>query len=146
MYHIILLFNHVKVVTTIVFKFCQRTQPTKLSFSIFLFPAFALIGKQSDFVARIFILSAKSAKKCREAMLIVNPWLAKLEEYRFLSTVLVKLRVLPSLGMFIVFREPQGSVVLSFLLSGIYVSYLQLSYDNATSWHLCTTRFHCTIV
>lgn len=58
----------------------MKTQRTTTSIS--RFPAIAWLRNQSDSVARVSILPAKSAKGCREAEWIVNPWLAKMPKFR----------------------------------------------------------------
>lgn len=71
-----LFINHVTIVMMIVLKFCINTQRTAPPISTFF--AIACLHSQLDSVARVFILSTKSAKGCREVNWIVNPWLARL--------------------------------------------------------------------
>lgn len=60
----------------IVFEFCMKTLRTTPPIS--RFTAIACLRSQSDSVARVLILSAKSTKGCRGAEWVVNPWLAKM--------------------------------------------------------------------
>lgn len=66
-----LFINLVKIVIVITFKFCLKTQQTT-------HPTGGFFRSQSDFVARVLILSPKSAMGYREDGWIVNSGTAKM--------------------------------------------------------------------